>query len=446
MEVNMFKSMKKCGTIIAIIMVLVLVFQSQTLMAQVLQKPDPNLKSVRFDTLRISVTQAEQMFLQKNLMLLAQKYGVEATKALIIQAKLYPNPNFSYTKALNPPPQDTTGSVIRTEDACQIQQEIVLTHKIKKQVAIAETTYILAEDNFKDLLRTLRYALRSTYYNIYYLQQITKVYKEEIDALETVVEAYKKVEGERLVSEAEIVQVQAQLYSLQSEYQGWVDNINDQQSQLRLLLQTPPTTYVSPIVDPNIVKTDPLSYGLGTLLDSAYTNRTDFTIARDNLLLSKQNLTLQKALAVPDIFLAGTYDTHGSAWPRILELGINFNLPVFNRNQGNIKNADLTIKSNDAQLQYTAKSVDEQVFRALQKAIDADKLYKGIDPTFAAKFDTLAAGMLDNYLTRNVNLLTFQSFYDSYKTNIEQLNTILYNKVNCLESLNLLTGTNFYNK
>jgi cobalt-zinc-cadmium efflux system outer membrane protein len=95
---------------------------------------------------------------------------------------------------------------------------------------------------------------------------------------------------------------------------------------------------------------------------------------------------------------------------------------------------------------YTQKSVDEQVFRGLEKAIDADKLYKGIDTTFASKFDTLAAEMLKNYLNRNVNLLTFQAFYDSYKTNIEQLNTILYNKVNTLESLNLLTGTNFYNK
>jgi cobalt-zinc-cadmium efflux system outer membrane protein len=169
-------------------------------------------------------------------------------------------------------------------------------------------------------------------------------------------------------------------------------------------------------------------------------------IAKDNLLLSKQNYVYQKALAAPDVFLSGGYDSHGSYWPNIITLGFSINLPVFNRNQGNIKNAKILIDANDAQLQYTLKSVDEQVFRGVQKAVDADKLYKGIDPAFAGKFDTLATEMLKNYMSRNVNLLTFQAFYDSYKTNIEQLNTILFNKVNCLETLNLLTGTNFFNK
>ena len=392
------------------------------------------------DTLRLTIPEAEAMFVRKNLMLLAQQYGVDATRALILQAKLYPNPNFSFARGINQPDGEPT------ELAGQVQQEIVLTRKIKKQVDMARTNYALAEDNLKDVLRTLKYALRSGMYNIHYLRQIAKVYDEEINALQTVVDAYKKVEGDNYVSEAEIVQVQAQLYALQSEYQGWVDNINDQESQLRLLVQVTPSVYVVPVIDPTVVKADPLTYGVGTLLDSAHVNRTDYKIAKDNLLLSKQNYNYQKALAVPDIYLAGSYDAHGSAWPYFESMGVSFDLPVFNRNQGNIKNAQLMVKSNGAQLESTEKTVDEQVCRGLQKAIDADKLYKSIDPAFASKFDTLATKMLENYRVRNVNLLTFQSFYDSYKTNIEQLNTILYNKVNSLESLNLLTGTDFYNK
>ena len=414
------------------------------------QMPDSKLKAIKFDTLRLTIHEAEQLFLQKNLMVLAQKYGVDATEALILQAKLYYNPNFTWGNQVYNTGTHTllplSFNYPNSSYSFSYSQEIVLAHKIKKQVGIAETTYVLAKDNFKDLLRTLKFALRSSYYNIYYLQQIAKVYEEEINALQTVVEAYNKVAGENLVSQAEIVQIQAQLYSLQSEYQGWIDTINDQESQLRLLLQSPPSVYIVPIVDPAILKADPNAYGLGTLLDSAYQNRTDFMIARDNLLLSHQNYSLQKSLAVPDI-------TMGLSWieasPYVgdnTSYSVGLAIPMFNRNQGNIKNANLLIKSNEAQLQYTQKTVDEQVFRGLQKAIDADKLYQGIDPGFAGKFDTLAVEMLKNYMNRNVNLLTFQAFYDSYKTNIEQLNTILYNKVNCLESLNLLTGTNFFNK
>jgi cobalt-zinc-cadmium efflux system outer membrane protein len=437
--------MKKYG-----IISLLFLFCQPGIMAQSPLKPDSTLKSIRFDTLRLTVPDAEQMFIRNNLMLLAQQYGVDATKALIIQAKLYYNPGFSWGNNVYNTDTHTLFPLSftwpKSDNNFNISQEIVLALKIKKQVGIAETTYVLAEDNLKDLLRTLKYTLRSSLYNIYYLQQITKVYKEEIDALDTVVAAYKLVEGKNLVSKAEIVQVQAQLYSLQSEYQGWVDNINDLESQVRLLLQTVPTTYILPVVDADIVKADPLTYGLGTLLDSAYANRTDFMIAKDNLLLSKQNYALQKALAIPDVTFGLSSDESSQYVANDLSYSIGFNIPIFNRNQGNIKNASLMIKSNDAQLVYTQESMDEQVFRGLQKAIDADKLYRGIDPGFATKFDTLAAEMLKNYMNRNVNLLAFQAFYDSYKDNIEQLTTILYNKVNCLESLNLLTGTNFYNK
>jgi len=82
----------------------------------------------------------------------------------------------------------------------------------------------------------------------------------------------------------------------------------------------------------------------------------------------------------------------------------------------------------------------------VQKAIDADKLYRGVDPAFAGAFDQLAKEMMEHYMKRSVSLLNFLTFYDSYKQNIVQLNTILFNKVNALEDINFLTGTNFYNK
>src|ERR1700677_2834444 len=46
------------------------------------------------DTLRLQLPEAEKMFLDSNLQLLAQRYNVDANQALVIQAKLWPNPNF----------------------------------------------------------------------------------------------------------------------------------------------------------------------------------------------------------------------------------------------------------------------------------------------------------------------------------------------------------------
>jgi len=261
-----------------------------------------------------------------------------------------------------------------------------------------------------------------------------------------IVAAYNQVKGKGYVSEADIVLVQAQLYSLQNEYLTLIDNINDLQSQTRLLLQVPATNYLLPSIDPKVVRTDPQTASLNSLLDSAYLNRTDLQIAKDNLLLSKQTYKLQKALAIPDFTAGVAIDRHGSYVTNFNAVNIGIAIPIFNRNQGNIKNARILMDYNNTELQLTKKVLDEQVVRGFQKAIDADKLYKEIDPSFSSNFDTLANEMLKNYMKRIVNLLNFLTFYDSYKQNSVQLNSILFNKVNALENLNYLTGTSFFNK
>jgi len=406
-------------------------------------------QNARTDTLSIDIHQAEKIFLDNNLLVLAQKSNVSATQALIIQAKLWPNPNVSYTiGAYNTQSHKFFGiGDTISEQAAQVSQLILLAGKIKKQVRIAETNYQLSEYGLFDLLRTLKFGLRSSFYNIYYLEQTAKVYDQEISSLKRIVAAFQQQQGKGYISEVEVVQVQAQLYTLQSEYQGLIDNINDQQSQVRLLLQVKPTVYLLPVVDTAAVsKTQPNTYTLQSLLDSAYQHRTDLMIAKGNLLLSQQTYDYQKSLAVPDLTVGLVYDKHGSYIPNFNGVNVGINIPIFNRNQGNIKNTRILIDYNSALVQSTQKTLEDQVFRGQQKAIDADKLYKAIDPGFVSHINKLAKAVADNYMKRNISLLEFLSFYDSYKQNTVQVNTTQYNRVNALENMNFLTGTTLFNK
>ena len=400
------------------------------------------------DSTSISLKEAEDIFLKKNLQLLSLKYNVSATEALILQAKLWPNPNLNIAQGLynSQTKKWLQTDAVNGEEAGQISQLIQLAGKISKQVHIAKVNYKLSEDNLYATLLSLKLALRTSFFNIYYLRETEKVYNQEIGSLKTIVAAYKQQEGKGYVAEADVVRVQAQLYSLMNEYQTLIDSLNDQESQLRLLLQLQPTTYIKPVVDTQKVQAiNPLSVTLQLLIDSANINRGDMRIAKDNLELSQANYSLQKAIAVPDINAALGYDRQGSYIPNFNSIGIAIDIPIFNRNQGNIRYSRIMVDYNKTQLDLTHKTLEEQVTRGFQKAIDADKLYKEIDPSFAGRFNDLAKSMAENYMKRNVNLLNFLNFYDSYKQNIVQLNTILFNRVNALENLNYLTGTSFFN-
>ncbi len=425
----LFKTVKLLGIVICI---------SNSLMAQ--------SNTFQKDSLRISIDSAEHIFIDNNLMLLAQKYNIDAQKAQIIQAKLYPNPNINYSHGLY---HSELKKFFATgqdgEYAAGISQVIILARKRNKQIQIAETNSKIAEYQFYDLLRTLKYTLRVDFYNIYFLQQSSKVYGEEIRSLQQIVKAFEQQKGKGYISEKEVVRIKAQLYSLESEENDLINQINDIQSELRLVLQIK-NNYIVPIVNENhLDNLNPEQFPITQLIDTAYIDRTDLKISRSTVELNKQFYNLQKALATPDITLQAGYDKQGSYIHNFNSLGFGMDIPIFNRNQGNIKSAKSSIEISSTLQKYNEATIEEQIARALQKAIDNQKLYQKIDPSFSNDIEKMEMEVMSNYQKRNIGLLEFIDFYDSYKQNTLQINAIKFNKINALEDINFYTATNLFN-
>ena len=408
----------------------------------------PNLKAQpRQDTVHLTLPEAEKMFLDSNFQLLAGRYNIDASKALIIQARLWPNPNFSISHTLYSGELSKffpTGK--NDETTVNLSQLIQLASKRNKQVKLAQAGAQLTEYQFFDLLRTLKYTLRTDFFHIYYLQQSAKVYDEEIRALQQIVAAFNEQAGKGYISEKEVIRIRAQLYTFQGEYSDLINQINDLQSELRLVLQVKPTMYIDPATDSAALdKLDPDQFPLNTLVDSAYHNRTDLQMARANTNINKLNYNYQKALAVPDLTLSLGYDEAGSFLTKYYGIGASIDLPFFNRNQGNIKSAKAQIASAVAGEKSTQATVEENVSASLQKAFVQQKLYRTVDPKFYGDFSRLLHEVVVNYQKRNISILDFLDFYDSYKQNTLQLNSIQFNRVSAFEDINYYTGTNFFN-
>ena len=399
------------------------------------------------DTLKVDLFHAEKMFLDSNLQLLAQRYNIDANEALVLQAKLWPNPNFSVGHTLySAQLRQFFPTGYNDETTLELDQEILLAGKRNKQIKLAQANVTLTRYQFFDLLRTLKYMLRTDFFNIYYLQESARAYTGEINALTKIVNAYAVAQSKGYISEKDLVRIRAQLYSFVSEYNDLINQINDTESELRLILQVKPTVYINPTPDSAAVDSlDPNKYTLNTLLDSAYRNRTDLNIAKTNTRINVLNYNYQKALAVPDLTLSLNYDEDGGFDYGYYGIGASIDLPVFNRNQGNIKNAKILIDNTLALQRSTQATVDENVSRSLQKAYAQHKLYLSIDAKFSGDFQRLAGEVLANYQKRNLGLLDFLDFYDSYKQNVLQVNSIKYNRVQAFEDLNYYTGTNLFN-
>ena len=397
------------------------------------------------DTLKLTVKQAEYLFLINNLTLIAQHYNIGIAEAGVLTAKLFPNPDFSFSNGLYA--QNASEGPALNEQSASLSQLFTTAGKRNKSIRLARIGVDQSKFQFFDLLRTLKYEVRNDFYTVYYQRESARVYDEEINSLGQTLTAYKEQYAKGNIAEKELLRIQAQLYSLQVEYSNLVTGIDTVESQLKLLLRVPPQTAVAPLVPEDLSAKENLTSVLyQQLIDSANVNRYDLRYSKVTVDYNNMNLELQRANAVPDVNLSLNFDKLGGYGTNFLGAGIEFNLPFFNRNQGAIKQAKLTVDQSKVQLQSQQYQVESDVAVNYKLAAMQEKIYSSFDPKFKQDFTHLIGEVYKNYLKRNISLLEFLDYYDTYKTNTLLMNGLLLSRVTSLEQLNYVTGTPFFNQ
>ncbi len=399
------------------------------------------------DTIRITLPEAENQFLQKNLTLLAEKYNIDIAKAQVIQARLYINPNFSFTGNIYNPQQKKILDVSNQtgEYIFALQQLIRVAGKRNKEIKLAETNTRLSENRFFDLLRTLRFSLRSNFYSACYLQNSVNAYQNQIASLEKLNDSYESLQTKGVVTLKDAIRIKSLLYSLKAEQTGLKNQLNDIQAELKILLQNN-KTYFIPIVEKNeALSTSFRQMNLAGLVDTAYQYRFDLKLAENNLLYNQQNFALQKALAKPDVTLGAQYDKRGSFVDNASFFTAAIDLPFFYRNQGNIKAAKIGIDQSKVVLNQQRLSIENEVQTAYVKALNTDRMLQSIDPIFRDEFENLLKAITENFEKKNLSLIEFTDFNESYKNNILQINDLQNQKMQAIETLNFTVGKTILN-
>lgn len=400
------------------------------------------------DSLKLNVKQTETLFIKNNLQLIAQHYNIDNAQAQIITARLFPNPDLNVSNVLYN--RETKRVLDFSKDGGEytvaLNQLIQTAGKRNKNIRLAKISVELAQDQFFDLLRTLKLTVRDDFFTIYFQQQSVKVYEAEINSLSKILTAYQEQYTKGTIAEKEVLRIQSQLYSLQAELTSLTVGLQTTQSQLNLLLGAPVSTYIVPQYDYDldgkmVLSTVPYQ----KLLDSAYVNRYDLRAARSATDYNNENLRLQKAMAIPDVTLGVNYDKQASYFKDYTGVSVDFALPFFNRNQGGIKQAKIAIDQGKVQLKYQQNQVESDVASNYNIALQYESTYNSFDKKFKGDFTHLIGEVFINYKKRNIGLLEFLDFYDSYKVNAVQLNNMQLNRVTSLEQLNFVTGTSLFN-
>lgn len=397
------------------------------------------------DTLKLSLDDAESRFLKTNLLLLAGQYNVDAQQALIAQARLWENPRLSVElNAYNADAKRAFDVGKNGQKIFALEQVFYIGGKKKHEVDLAKQNKQIAQYEFQDLLRNLKFQLRKNYYSLHYDYITLRIYNNQLQLLQNIISAYEEQSQKGNISLKEVLRLKAIYYQLNNEKTDLLLGISDAQGVLQTLLGT--NEIIQPVVESNLTNSyKEKELKLQQLIADAMANRPDFQRSKVELQSAETNIRLQKSLGVPDLSLGGIYDQQGSAFRNYVGLTMGVNLPLWNVNQGNIKAAKINLKAVEALQQNTERALEVEVKTAYEKVLRIEEEYQTIDKTYSAEFELLNKGVIENFQKRNITLLEFTDFFESYNQSQNELNKLRKTRIAAYEELNAAVGKEIFN-
>lgn len=394
----------------------------------------------------LTLKEAEQRFLERNLSLIAERYNIDMAQAQVLQAKLFENPVISLEQNVY---NRLNGKYFdfgkEGEAVVEIEQVIHLAGQRNKQVRLEKINKEIAEYQFEEVMRTLRQELNEKFVEVYFLSKSIAIYEKEINSLQVLLGGMKIQQEKGNISLMEISRLESMLFSLRKEKNERENDLLTTRGELNLLLNLPEDTQVQLSLDEEVLQQLDLSQLSFADLKAIINERPDQKIARSTVNASRANLKLQKSMAFPEFSVKGNYDRVGNFINDYFAIGVSLSVPIFNRNQGNIKAARFSIQQAGVQQEYAANRADMELFTAYTSLEKATQLYQSTNMDLERNFEKLITGVNENFTRKNISLLEFIDYYDSYKETCIQLYEIKKNVFLAMENLNTVVGQNVLN-
>lgn len=395
------------------------------------------------DTLRLSIRRADSVFLAKNYYLLAASMDIEAQRAQIIQAKIYPNPVFTADINAYDPSNNRAFHTGKTgQKAFQLEQLIILGGKRHVEIELAKTNVGIAELEFQQLVRELKFRLHSDLYTIGQQDFLLRKYANQLNLLDTLLKSYEIQANKGNIALKEVVRLRGAYIQLNNDRAELFQSYIQTQTDLQVLLQT------SAIILPDSTESNLSHYlipsSVGDIQTAAMENLPELLVIRQNKVLAEQYLNYQKRAAVPDINLFASYDQRGGAFNNQVNAGISIPLPFWNRNQGNIKTSQYRLQEAEYNLLAKENEIVSRINNNYAYYIQTVSEYKKSNELYNNDFEKTVEGMTVNFQKRNVSMIEFIDFFESYNDVLAELVRIKTQLVISAEQINLLTGKDIY--
>ena len=398
-----------------------------------------------FSQKNVSLQDCENLFQKNNLLLLAEQFNISASNASVIQAKIWEQPYVEAEFNLYNPDENRYFDTGRNgQKQFSVQQLIYLGGKKKNEINIAKTNVALAQLQYEQLLRSLLLETRKNFYDLYFDLNKYKSIESQLSYIEALITSYTTQSQKGNIPLKDLVRLQSLAFSFKNDLLEIKKGILENQENLKILTNT--EDVLIPIVEDKSIAEKlhkSISYLEPQLQAFALEKNPEFLSAVKIIENAELMIKWQKSLSIPDITLGANYDQRGGTFNNELNFKVGIPLPLWNKNKGAIKVAQAELDQNKALKDQKTIELKSKVASALEIFLFQQKQYKEIEAGFE-NFEVVNQGILNNFKNKNISLIEFTDFMESYNQSTSYINQIKKEVMISGETINYLTNENVF--
>jgi outer membrane protein, heavy metal efflux system len=316
----------------------------------------------------ITLSDAVEIFMQRNLQLVAARYDIDTAEAEKLTARLRPNPQISF--ASSGVPLAFTGPLISEQTYDYgLAQTFELGGKRGKRIDLANKNADLARGQFEMAVWSLTNDLKRKFYTVLLNESLLNLARENQATFSEIIKHTNELVQAGEISGLDLKRLEVEQLKFDTDV---ANSERDYEVALRDLRVTLGGDYQTmEIAAVGALDYQPYVFSLTELREKSLAARPDLKAARLSERAADASIRLQNAQRIPDLAVGGGVEqVPAGTSSYIFSVGIE--LPIYNRNQG--ERAKALIEKMKAQNQE--QLLTNQVLSDVDKALVAFDMQK----------------------------------------------------------------------
>lgn len=394
--------------------------------------------------LEVTYVEAVGILLTESLPLLSSHYKVEASEGDLLQAKAWNNPHFNWNQDMY--------SAERNEYFNQKNQRLIqldfmfsVSGKHTRAVKMAKIGVEQNELLYENTKRTLVYELGLKYHQLMMLQKRDDLYTVVFNQFKSLIDAYEIQYKVGEIPGSELIRLKSELLTIQNTIVLNQNEAEKEMSEIRTLLNLKPEVYIQ-TKDVFVALPDSTTLDYWKLIHHAEENRPDYLSKLKEISYHEMNTKLQVSKAIPDMMLGYQPHDKGSNYVRPYSgLVFEMDIPIFNRNQGNIAVSKANVSKVKVEAEQAYISLQNEVSSSVNKYYNSLSALDNYNLEFLKELSALNNSALENYNNKNLGILQYLDMQRTYINTMAEYLGLQSEVLQRINDLEFTTGLPLYN-